>query len=144
METKICKEELKSRLEKLAIQNGRASYITHRCDGSNSVAEEGTRVLMKKIRGPYIFGCPIFEPKVRQEKLLAVLQKLNLASNYDEARKITEFLTNNWIFYSHDRYGDFLFQLELQSDKKGPYYLASLKGESNTHKGCDRIYMDEL
>jgi len=129
-------DNLRDRLRELGIRRISRSEA-HACEGSDVALEEGTRLLMKKIRGPYIFGGPLFERSRTEEQLIRILQSLGIASSESEGRKAVCLMTTQELPYSHDRHDNMIFHLSL--DERGRY-ISNLRHISQAHQGCERLY----
>jgi len=108
------------------------------CTDSDIPLEEGTTILMKKIRGPYVFGGPLFERSRTEGQLIKILQSLGLARSDSEGREAVHLIADTELPYSHDRYGDSMFRLDL--DSKSGKYSSKLKTVDHAHKDCQRMH----
>jgi len=126
--------DLRNRLRELGAK--KANKVSDRCEDTVVALEEGTTILMKKIRGHYFFGGPLFEKSRTEGKLLEIFQSLGLASSDSEGREALHLMTTTELPYSHDRYGNAVFSLGFDNNRRR--YFSNLKQVDQSHPGCPR------
>ena len=131
------KTEFTDRLRNLGTKSKKRCLV-HSCKGSDPALETGTSILMDKIRGPYIFGGPLFERIRSKEKLIKILKKLGLTNSEEEAEEALHLMTHTQFPYYHDQCGTFMFKLDC--DDKNRKYISNFQEVPANHQGCQRIY----